>query len=110
MYRLLKQIFAMPSVSTLKQMERRLDVHPGFHPTVLSAISKKACNYTSAEKDVVLLVDELCIKETLSYDPASDAIEGFEDLGSSGRSQYVANHACTYITCLNTRSASIVDS
>lgn len=54
---------------------------------------------TMKEQDrlCALIFDEMSIRNFLSYNKHGDFIEGFEDLGVGGTSQYVANHALAFM-------------
>ena len=40
-----------------------------------------------------VLFVEMSTKEGLNYDPATDRVEGVEDMGIRGRTKYICNHA-----------------
>ena len=52
---------------------------------------------SSTAKLCVVVFDEMAIKERLHYDGNRDVIEGTEDLGDLGKTQYVANHAGVFM-------------
>jgi hypothetical protein len=54
-----------------------------------------------SEKDqyCCLLFDEMSIKENFWFNQKFDCIEGFEDLGSQGRTCNIANHALLFMVC-----------
>ena len=45
------------------------------------------------DKNVVLVFDEMSIKESLLYNIGRDVIEGIEDFDHIGQTRYIANHA-----------------
>jgi len=45
------------------------------------------------EKKCVILLDEVSIMKSVEYNKIVDEIEGFEDLGSIGRTQKLGSHA-----------------
>jgi hypothetical protein len=51
------------------------------------------------EKDwyCCLLFDEMMIRENIRFIQKFDCIEGFEDLGSQGRTLTIANHALLFM-------------
>ena len=51
----------------------------------------------NTSKLCVLTFDEISIKEGLAYQPDTDEVEGFENLGSVGRTKFVANHALVFM-------------
>ena len=48
-------------------------------------------------KVCAIILDEMSIKESVSYNSSRDEVEGFEDFGNIGRSRYIANHAITFL-------------
>ena len=49
------------------------------------------------QKVCTLVLDEMTIKEGVSYDIFRDEVEGLEDFGSLGRTAFIANHAVTFM-------------
>ena len=96
-YKLLKKSLTLPGVSTLKSYLRKVDIKPGFHQNVLDGLASKVEHMSSAAKLCAIVFDEMAIKERVSYDVSTDSVYGLEDLGTSGRTRYVANHACVFM-------------
>jgi hypothetical protein len=46
-----------------------------------------------------LWFDETSIRENIQFNQKFDCIEGFEDLGSWGRTCNIANHALLFMFC-----------
>ena len=42
-------------------------------------------------------MDEMAIKESVSYNAERDSVEGFEDFGSLGHTKYIANHEMVFM-------------
>ena len=78
LYRLLGTIFNLPNRQTLQRTLRKLDYNTGFQP-------------------VVLLVDEISIKEILHYDPQKDRLDRFEELGNTTTHPNIVNHASVFM-------------
>ena len=96
-YKLLKKSLTLPGVSTLKSYLRKVDIKPGFHQNVLDGLASKVEHMSSEAKLCAIVFDEMAIKERVSYDVSTDSVYGLEDLGTSGRTRYVANHACVFM-------------
>lgn len=94
-YRLLRRIFDLPSVATLKLAMKNIDVRPGFNDVILQALGKKLANRPTSAKIVTLVIDEMAIKEGLSYDSGKDVIEGFSD--GVTKTNELANHAIVFM-------------
>ena len=93
---LLKKLFALPCIETLKCSLRRLNIYPGFSKAVLSAIKMKSQCMSSQDKNCALIFDEMSIKRALSYDSRRDEIEGLEDLGN-GLGKSIASSALVFL-------------
>ena len=99
-YKMLRKIFALPSVSTLKRFMQKLDirVRPGFPACIFDALKTKVKQMPEAQKLCTLVFDEMSIKEGLTYDVVRDTIEGFENAGEIGvQTKYAANHAGVFM-------------
>ena len=71
-----------------------IDLHPGFHKVVFDGLKSFAISTTNpVGKAVVLLYDEMCTKEELTYNSQHVKVEGLEELGEDTMGQYVSNHA-----------------
>ena len=53
-----------------------MQVYPGLNASILEALRRKVANWPGSSKVVVLSIDEMSIKEGLSYDKGRDLIEG----------------------------------
>lgn len=89
-YRLLRKTFSLPSVTTLKKIMSRVHVYPGFNKPVLSTLKLKLSKLPQKARVVSVALDEMAIKEGLTYDRETDGIEGFD--GES-----LANHALVFM-------------
>ena len=94
-YRLLRTVFTLPSISTLKLLMRRVQIYPGINQPILDALKLKLANSPPLHKVVTLALDEMAIKEALSYDASQDAVEGFTMELTRGNT--LANHANVFM-------------
>ena len=53
----------------------------------------KVANCSAPSKVCAVVLDEMTIKEGVSYNPSRDEVEGYEDFGYLGRTAFIANHA-----------------
>ena len=74
---------------------QNIQVYPGFNVNILQAMKQKVSSMKC--KLCAVVMDEMSIKESLYYNVEKDSVEGFEDFGSQGRTQYVANHAMVFM-------------
>ena len=89
-YRLLRRTFALPSVRTLRKVMNNIDIYPGFNAAILNALRLKLQSSPSAAKLVCIAMDEMSIKEGLSYDGKRDLVEGFAE-------STLANHVLVFL-------------
>ena len=96
-YRLLSKLFALPSKRTLQKYMQNTNIMPGFNDGVFDALKLKVENMDPKDRCVSLIFDEMALKSALVYNSGLDIIEGFEDLGELGSSQFVADHALAFM-------------
>ena len=94
-YKMLRKIFALPSVTTLRTIVAKVDIAPGFSKNILEALRLKTQNLTPCNKLVCLALDEMVIKEGVSYDKHNDALEGL--VHTTERGEELANHALVFM-------------
>ena len=94
-YRLLRKIFSMPCVNTLKAAMHKIQIYPGFNEQILEALKMKTSSLSQSSKMVVIAMDEMYIKEGLFYDKGRDVVEGFVE--GLNKSKELANHAVAYM-------------
>ena len=96
-YKMMRKIFSLPGLTTLKGIMRGIDIKPGFHQSILEALHCKVQSMSEKSKMCAVVYDEMAIKEKLSYQAATDCLEGLEDLGNHGKTKYIANHAGVFM-------------
>ena len=57
----------------------------------------KVANFSAPSKVCAVVLDEMTIKEGVSYNPSRDEVEGYEDFGYLGRTAFIANHAIVFL-------------
>ena len=72
-YKLLRKVFFLPSVTTLRRSLKGFKLNPGFNKNLFKALQLKTCQMSATDKLCVILFDEMSIKESLSYDIAEDS-------------------------------------
>jgi hypothetical protein len=87
----------LPSVSTLRRTVSAIDVKPGFNDNILEALKHKVQAMSPNAALCTVVFDEMSIKETLSYNPQTDDVDGLEDFGTCGKTCFVANHATVFL-------------
>ena len=96
-YKLLSKLFALPSKRTIQCSLENTNVKPGLNDAVFDALQIKCNTMDDKDKCVALIFDEKSLKSNLVYSHGLDKIEGFEDFGELGTSQFVADHALVFM-------------
>jgi hypothetical protein len=81
-YRFIAGISTLPSKTTLSVWLQSMQMQPGFPSEVLQAIACKVKTMSPRDRVCALLVDEMALKSSLSYDQVNDVVVGYEDCGS----------------------------
>lgn len=66
-YKQMRQVFALPSISTIRKWLAKIDVGEGFSQTVLNLLKLKADTLPLDEKLVTIFFDEMAITEKITY-------------------------------------------
>ena len=73
------------------------NVFPGFNDAVYDALQVEVNTVDEKDKCVALIFDEMSVKSALVDKNGLDKIEGFEDLGDFGNSNFVTDHALFFM-------------
>ncbi|KAJ2941938.1 hypothetical protein O0L34_g10756 [Tuta absoluta] len=96
-YRYLKQLITLPSERTLQTILQKLPMEPGWNDMVFRYLEKNSGKLSEKEKICVILFDEMSLKKRVFYNPRTDKIEGYVDLGSAGRTSNVADKVLVFM-------------
>lgn len=96
-YKLLENIFCLPSKRTLQRTLQNCSLYPGFSKQFFDSLRIKMHKASEKAKDCVLIFDEMALKRKLIYNRERDCIEGFEDFGLFGNTQRVADHVLVFM-------------
>jgi DNA transposase THAP9 len=91
-----KQII-LPGLSTIRRWIGNSKFKTGFNNGILKQLKIKTGTMTEQERFCTLIFDEMKIKNFLEYSKFLDLVEGFEDLGSIGRSKKLAGQAMVFM-------------
>lgn len=92
-YRILSKILKLPSKSTLQKVLQNVPFHTGINKILLDKLSECIKKKKRISRICTLSFDEIALTADLTYDSITDAIIGFEDLGSLGRTKLMAKSA-----------------
>ena len=97
-YTLLRTLFVLPCKSTLINLLNRVPLSTGVNSQIFEALAKSVSKFADKDRICSLMFDEMAIREHIQYDPRSDRILGYEDLGTLvPPSNRVANHALVFM-------------
>ncbi|KAF0704147.1 Transposable element P transposase, partial [Aphis craccivora] len=100
-----KNKIILPGESTVRCWLNSISYSTGFSPRYMEQIKLKVSCMSFQEKKVTILLDEISIKKAIEYNKALDIIEGYEDLGTLGRTNKIGSYAlvimirCLYVNC-----------
>lgn len=96
-YKLLRRLFCLPSVSSLKALLNKIPLVCGINNQVLETISQITEKRDTNENLCILAFDEMSIRKNLTYNSRLDLIDGYQDHASQGRTSEIASHALTFM-------------
>ena len=73
-YKILSHFFILPSIRTLQRDVQKMSIKPGFSKSVFEALKVKVNAMDCRDKNVVLVFNEMSIKEGLLYNVGIDVI------------------------------------
>ena len=99
LYNKMRNIFGfhLPSPKSIIRWFGKIDIWPGICQNLFAALKIKATHMEVADRNCVLLFDEMYIKKCFDFHPTKQIIEGFEDLGSLGRSTAVGSRVLVFM-------------
>ena len=96
-YILLQTLFPLPSGRTLQSLLNTIPFRTGINTHVFDALRHSLQKMYQKDRYCCLLFDEMSIRENVWFNQKFDCIEGFENLGSQGRTCNIANHALLFM-------------
>jgi len=87
----------LPGLTSIKRWVGNLKCLPGLNTALFKQLKTKVDVMSSQEKYCTLVFDEMKIKNFLEYNKYLDLVEGYEDLGSKGRSNQLAGQAMVFM-------------
>ena len=93
----LRKLMCLPSKKTVLNHINKLPFTPGVNDQIFKQLTKTVTSMQEKDRVCSLMFDEMVIKPSLWYNPRNDKIEGYEDLGSLGRTCRVADHALVFM-------------
>jgi len=96
---ILLQTFPLPSGRTLQSLLNTVHFRTGINTHVFYTLRHSLQKMSENDQYCCLLFDEMSIRENVWFNEKFDCIEGYEDLGSQGRTYNIANHALLFMVC-----------
>lgn len=97
LYKFLRSIYTLPSVSTLNRFVAHVTLKPGINPGIMKNLKYKVQSMLPVDRKCILLIDEMSIKSGLTYKRKFQSISGFVDLGNKSQSPIQANSALVFM-------------
>jgi len=88
-----KNKIILPGASTVRRWLNSINFSTGFSSKYMVQIQLKVSFMSYQEKQCVVLLDEISIMKSIEYNKSKDEIEGYEDLGTLGRTDKIGSHA-----------------
>lgn len=96
-YKLLQQLFTLPSSRTLRRLLQRVPIQAGINNVIFSHLSYEQSLMRDVNDNLCIVMwDEISLQPHLQYDAINDKIVGFEDWGHK-RTQGIADHALVFM-------------
>ena len=92
-YKLLRKLFCLPTIRSLRRWLQNLEVCPGLNENILSLMKLKAEKLAAPDKVVSVVIDEMSLKENVTYNARTDEFDGFINHGQETDSLTHANQA-----------------
>lgn len=96
-YRLLRRLFSLPSVSSLKALLNKIPLMCGINSQVIETIKEITQKRPVQDNLCILAFDEMSIRKNISYNVKLDQIDGYQDHAGQGRTRQVASKAMTFM-------------
>ncbi|KAE9527913.1 hypothetical protein AGLY_012737 [Aphis glycines] len=81
-YRFMKSFLCLPDIRSLRRWLEGLDVSCGINQNILNILKLKFQTAPIREKLVSIIVDEMSLKQLITYNSQNDTFYGYEDFGS----------------------------
>ena len=76
-YKMLRKVFVLPTTRSLSKWLENANVQPGFNEPVLELLTLKSKTLTQKDRLCTIVVDEMSLKELVTYNSRADIFEGF---------------------------------
>ncbi|KAL4091160.1 hypothetical protein QTP88_025897 [Uroleucon formosanum] len=90
---MVKNGIVLAGESTVRRWLNSICFSTGFSDKYMEQIKLKTSRMSYVEKKCVILLDEISIMKCVEYNKILDLIEGFEDVGTLGRTNKIGSHA-----------------
>uniref|UniRef100_A0A7M5XKE5 Transposable element P transposase-like RNase H domain-containing protein n=2 Tax=Clytia hemisphaerica TaxID=252671 RepID=A0A7M5XKE5_9CNID len=80
-------VLVLPSQRTLRQYRNYVKPEHGFNPQITKDLAEMTAGFSSADKYVSIVIDEMKVQEDLVWDRSSGELIGFLDLGNESMNE-----------------------
>ena len=74
----MKSIFKLPNLAAISRLISNVDVHEGFHDSILEGLKSRADKSKPMDRYVVLAFDEMQLVPQMVYNQKLDKVEGVD--------------------------------
>jgi hypothetical protein len=96
-YTFLQSLFSLPSKQALHSTLDTVCFQTGINAHVFNTLRETVQTMPDKDRVCCLMFDEMSLRENLGFNQKLGCIEGFEDLGSQGRTRNIANRALVFM-------------
>lgn len=96
-YRLLRRLFCLPSISSLKALLNKIPLECGINIQIINTVKEITLKRTVQDNLCILAFDEMSIRKNISFNTRQDQIDGYQDHAGQGRTSEIASKALTFM-------------
>ena len=96
-YRVLKQLFPLPSEATLLRSLKKFQSHPGIHNSTAELLKLKVKPQNFKSRCCMISLDEMSLRTGLKYDMPTGSIVGFENDGKPHSKKLATSAFCVMV-------------
>jgi len=96
-----KNGIVLPGESTVRHWLSSINYSTDFPKAYMAQIKLKTSEMSENEKRCTILLDEVAIMNKLEYNKVLDEIEGYEDLGTLGRTNKIGSYALVIMVIID---------
>jgi len=97
LYKFLRQYFELPSPRSLQRILSKIPFETGINKTLLEQLKVKIDEIDEQNRYASLIFDEMSLSKGFHYEAHKQIVNGYKNLGESGRTANAADHALVFM-------------